>query len=147
MSAFMDRSYRIAPDGRSVVCYAVVGEEHNESLGEALAWRRNEIGRQEIEDASAILELRALMTLDDLLAAERAIGPEATVTLTRDQARLLCQISCAYVTERDVDSYQAPEERERIALLRSLSGPLMDTCCELAAAEQEATEKELLSSP
>lgn len=136
----MDRSYRIAPDGRSVVCYAVVALEENESLGEALAWRRDEIGRNGIEQASAVLELRALMTLDDLLTVEREIGPQATLTLTRDQARLLCQISGAYVTERDTDSYQPPEERDRIARLRGLAGPLMDLCCDFAAAEEEARE-------
>lgn len=140
MSAFMDRSYRIAPDGRSVVCYAVVGLHESESLGEALAWRRDEIGRAGLELADAVLELRALMTLDDLLAVERRLGPEATLTLTRDQARLLCQITGAYVTERDTDGYQPPEERDRIARLRDLAGPLMDLCCDFAAAEAEARE-------
>jgi hypothetical protein len=140
ISAFIDRSYRIAPDGRSVVCYAVVGLEENESLSEALAWRRDEIGRQGLEQASAVIALRALMTLDDMLAAERQVGPEATLTLTREQARLLCQISGAYVTERDTDSYQPPEERDRIARLRGLAGPLMDLCCEFAAADEEARE-------
>lgn len=140
MSAFMDRSYRIAPDGRSVVCYAVVGQEENESLGEALAWRRDEIGRNGLEEAGDVLELRALMTLDDLLAVQREVGPEATLTLTRDQAGLLCQISGAYVNERDTDGYQPPEERDRIARLRNLAGPLIDLCCEFAAAEAEARE-------
>ena len=140
MSAFMDRSYRIAPDGRSVVCYTVLAQEENESLGEALAWRREEIGRGGLEEAGDVLELRALMSLDDLLAVEREVGPEATLTLTRDQARLLCQISGAYVNERDTDSYQPPEERDRIARLRGLAGPLIDLCCEFAAAEEEARE-------
>ena len=140
MSAFMDRSYRIAPDGRSVVCHAVVGNGDSESLSPALAWRREEIGRRGVEDAAAVLELRALMTLDDMLAAERETGPEATLTLSGDQARLLCQISGAYVTERDSDGYQPPEERDRIARLRGLAGPLMDLCCEFAAAQDEARE-------
>lgn len=134
----MERSYRIASDGRGVVCDAVVAQDDNESLGEALAWRREEIGRHGIEEAAAVLELRALMTLDDLLAIEREIGPRATLTLTRDQATLLCQIAGAYVNGRDSDSYQPPEERERIARLRGLAGPLMDLCCEFAAAEDEA---------
>ncbi len=141
MSAFVDRSYRIARDGRRVVCDAVVDQDDNESLGEALAWRRDEISRQDLQDAGAVLELRALMTLDDLLGLERAIGPEATLTLTREQAGLLCQISSAYVTERDTDSYQPPEERDRIARLRGLAGPLMDLCCEFSAAEDEAREQ------
>jgi hypothetical protein len=138
ITAFMDRSYRIAPDGNSVVCDAVVGRDENEALGEALAWRREEIGRDGLEDASAVLELRALMTLDDLLAAGRETGPDAILELSRGQARLLCQFAGAYVTERDTDSYQPPEERDRIARLRGLAGPLMDLCCEFAAAEDEA---------
>jgi hypothetical protein len=141
MNAFMDRSYRITPDGRSVVCYAVVGRDENEALGAALAWRREEIGRNGLEDSSAVLELRALMTLDDLLVANREVGPDATIEFTRGQARLLCQITGAYVTERDTDSYQPPEERDRIARLRGLAGPLMDLCCEFAAAEDEARQR------
>ncbi len=141
MSAFMDRSYRIAADGRSVVCDAVVGREDNESLGEALAWRRDEIARSELQETSEVLELRALMTLDDMLLSAREVGPDATLTLTRGQARMVCQISGAYVTERDTDSYQPPEERDRIARLRGLAGPLMDLCCDFACAEDEAREQ------
>jgi len=141
MSAFMDRSYRIAPAERGVVCDAVVDREDNAALGDTLAWRREQIGREGIEDVAAVLELRALMSLDDLLAAGRDTGPDATVMLKRDQASLLCQIAGAYVTDRDGDDYQPPEERDRIARLRALAGPLMDLCCEFAAAEDEAREQ------
>jgi hypothetical protein len=141
MSAFMDRSYRIAPAERGVVCDAVVDREDNAALGESLAWRREQIGRDGLEDAAGVLELRALMSLDDLLGAVRDTGPDATLMLRRDQASLLCQIAGAYVTDRDVDGYQSPEERGRIARLRSLAGPLMDLCCEFAAAEDEAREQ------
>lgn len=141
MSAFMDRSYRIAPAERSVVCDAVVAREDNAALSESLAWRREQIGRDGLEAASAVLELRALMSLDDLLANVRDTGPDATVMLKRDQASLLCQIAGAYVTDRDGDGYQSPEERDRIARLRDLAGPLMDLCCEFAAAEDEARDQ------
>lgn len=141
MTAFMDRSYRIAPAERSVVCDAVVDRDDNAALAEALAWRREQVGREGLEDADAVIELRALMTLDDMLGAVVDRGPDATLTLKRDQARLLCQITGAYVTDRDVDSYQPPEERDRIARLRALAGPLMDLCCEFAAAESEARER------
>lgn len=140
ITSFMDRSYRIAPDARSVVCYATVAREDNEALSEALAWRRQEIGRDGLDDADAVIDLRALMTLDDLLAVSREIGPEMPLEFGRDQAQLLCQITAAYVTERDTDSYQPPEERDRIARLRALAGPLIDLCCEFAAAEDEARE-------
>ena len=141
MSAFMDRSYRIAPAERSVVCDAVVDREDNAALGDTLAWRREQIGREDIDDVAAVLELRALMSLDDLLGAVRDTGPDATLMLKRDQASLLCQIAGAYVTDRDRDEYQSPEERDRISRLRALAGPLMDLCCEFAAAEDEAREQ------
>jgi hypothetical protein len=135
----MDRSYRIAADGRTVVCDAVAGRTDIDVLGEAMAWRRGQLSRIGMQDADAVLALRALMTLDDLLGA--AGGDEAILTLPRDQAVMLCDIAGSYVTERDVESYQSPEERDRIARLRALAGPLMDTCCELAAAEDEVRER------
>lgn len=135
----MDRSHRIAADGRTVVCDAVAGRADIDVLGEAIARRRDELSRIGMDDADAVLALRALMTLDDLLGA--AGGDEAIVTLTREQALMLCEITGSYVSERDVESYQSPEERGRIARLRALAGPLMDTCCDLAAAEVEARER------
>jgi hypothetical protein len=80
------------------------------------------------------------MGLDDLLASTSVFGDEAPLTLTRDQAVMLCELATTYVAERDVESYQPLEERDRIAILRALSGPLMDCCCEFAAAQQEARE-------
>ncbi len=57
---------------------------------------------------------------------------------------MLCQISGAYVSGRDLEGYQSPEERDRIERLRGLAGRLMDTCCEFAAAEDEARERAIL---
>lgn len=135
----MDRSHRIAADGRTVVCDTIARRADIDTLGEAIARRRDELSRIGMQDADAVLALRALMTLDDLLGA--AGGDEAILTLTREQALMLCEIAGSYVTERDVESYQSPEERDRIARLRALAGPLMDTCCDLAAAEVEARER------
>jgi hypothetical protein len=138
MSAFMDRSYRIASDGRTVVCDAIAGRTDIDVLGEAIALRRDELARSEM-DVDAVLALRALMTLDDLLGA--ALGEQAVLTLSREQALTLTEIAGTYVTARDVESYQSPEERDRIARLRSLAGPLMDMCCELATADEQARER------
>jgi hypothetical protein len=121
------------------VCDAVASRPEIDVLGEAMAWRRNELSRVGMQEVEAVLALRALMTLEDLLGA--AAGDLAILSLTRDQALTLCEVAGSYVTERDVESYQSPEERDRIARLRALAGPLMDTCCELAAAEDEARER------
>lgn len=147
LSSFTDRSYRVAPGGRSVVCDTVASRDELDALREAIAWRRNQHSLSAFEDADSVLALRELIALDDLLLQTAAVETEALVTVDRGQALSLCEIAGAYVAERDVDSFQVPEERKRIAQLRTLSGPLMDACCELAAAEQEATKKELLSAP
>lgn len=137
ISAFMDRRYRIAPDGDGVVCDTVVGGDDLVALSDALAWRRDELSRVEIDDAEAVLTLRNLMVLDDMLLAANAFEQMTPLTVDRRQVHTLCEIAGAYVSERDVDSYQAPEERERIERLRVLAGRLMDCCSELAAAEDE----------
>ncbi|MDX6691383.1 MAG: hypothetical protein QOG15_2840 [Solirubrobacteraceae bacterium] len=146
MSSFTDRSYRVTRDGQGVVCDTIAQRDELDALRDAIAWKRDQQSWSVLDDAESVLALRALTTVDDLIAEALAYESEALVTLTRKHALALCEIAGAYVTERDVDSYQAPEERERIVRLRDLSGPLMDTCCELAAAEEEAREKELLTS-
>ena len=146
MSSFTDRSYRVARDGRSVVCDSIARRDELDALRDAIAWQRDRQSWMNLDDVDSVLALRALTAVDDVLAQTTALESEALVTLSREQARVLCEVAGTYVTERDVDSYQAPEERARIARLRALAGPLMDTCCELAAAEEEAREKALLTS-
>jgi hypothetical protein len=142
MTAFMDRSYRIGPDGRTVVCDTSAARHDVDALSAALSWRRDEVSRGHLQDADAVLALRALMVLDDMLATRADEGLIA-LTVTRQQVHMLCEVAGAYVAERDVDGYQAPEERERIERLRALAGPLMDCCSELAAAQDEARERSL----
>lgn len=144
-SSFTDRSYRIARDGRSVVCDTVAQRDELDALREAIAWRRERQSWTALDDAESVLALRSLTAVDDLLAASTELESEALVSVSREQALALCEVAGAYVSERDVDSYQAPEERGRIARLRRLAGPLMDACSELAAAEQEAHDKALLT--
>ena len=134
----MNRSFRIGRDDITVVCDAIFVRAEIDVLRDALAWRRDRLARADYDDASAVLVLRGWMVLDDLLAATSVFGDEAPLTLTREQARMLCEIATAYVAERDVESYQPAEERDRIALLRTQVGPLMDLCCEFALAQEEA---------
>ncbi|MDX6718270.1 MAG: hypothetical protein QOJ63_524 [Solirubrobacteraceae bacterium] len=142
-STLMQRSYRIGRDGATVVCDAILVRGENDALRDALAWRRDRLARVDHDDAAAVLVLRDWMRLDDLLGSTSVFGDEAPLTLTRHQAVMLCELATSYVTERDVESYQPVEERDRIALLRTLCGPLMDCCCELAAAQDEVRERPL----
>jgi hypothetical protein len=146
MSSFTDRSYRVDRHGRSVVCDTIAQRDELDALRDAIAWQRDRQSWMSLDDAESVLALRALTAVDDVLAETTALESEALVTLSREHALVLCETAGTYVAERDVDSYQAPEERARIARLRELGGPLMDTCCELAAAEEEAREKALITS-
>ena len=143
MSSLMERSYRIARDGRTVVCDTLALRGEIDVLRDALAWKRDRLSRVDHDDADIVLALRAWMTLDDMLAATSVFGDEAPLTLTSEQAIMLCELGTSYVAERDVESYQPLEERERIALLRELCGPLMDCCCEFVAAQAEVREPPL----
>jgi hypothetical protein len=134
----MERSYRIGRDGITVVCDASAVRGEIDAFRDALAWRRDQLARVDHDATDDVLALRAWMTLDDMLAATEVFGDEAPLTVTREQAQMLCELAASYVTERDVESYQPVEERDRIAILRALGGPLMDCCCEFAAAQEEA---------
>jgi len=139
----MERSLRLSPDARTIVCDVVAIRGEIDALRDALAWRRDGLSRVDHVEADAVLALRAWMTLDDMLASTDVFGDEAPMTLTREQAIMLCELTTAYVAERDVESYQPLEERERIALLRGLCGPLMDCCCDFAAAQDAVREPPL----
>jgi hypothetical protein len=140
MTSFMDRSYRIGPDGRTVVCDTMASRRDIGALRDALAWRRTEQSRVELDDADTVLRLRSIMVLEDMLDATSVYEDEAPLTLARAQVQMLCEVTGAYVSERDVESYQPPEERERIGLLRDLAGTLMDCCSELTVAHEQARE-------
>jgi hypothetical protein len=140
MTSFMERSYRIGPDGRTAVCDTIAARRDVDALRDALAWRRNELARVEMQDVDTVLALRALMTLEDMLQATVVYEENVPLTLVRDQVRTLCEVAGAYATDRDIDGYQAPEERERIERLRDFAGPLMDCCSELTAGQDQLHE-------
>jgi hypothetical protein len=143
MTTFMERSYRIGADGRTVVCDTIADRPDVDAIADALAWRRNALGRAELQEADTVLALRALMVLEDMLDSTRDYEEHVPLTVTREQVSMLCEIAGSYVSERDVPEYQAPEERVRIERLRGFAGPLMDCCSELAAAQDEAHERAL----
>ena len=143
MSTLMERSYRIARDGKTVVCDTLALRGEIDVLRDALGWKRDRLALLDHDDADAVLVLRSWMTLDDMLAATDVYEDQAPLTLTAEQAVMLCELATSYVTERDVESYQPLEERDRIALLRELGGPLMDCCCEFVAAQAEVREPPL----
>ena len=123
-SNLMNRSYRIGRDGTTVVCDATAVRGEIDVLREALAWKRDHARRASTTTTPTTCSCCAAgCTLDDLLAATSVFGDEAPLTLIREQAQMLCELAVSYVAERDVESYQPPEERDRIATLRALERP------------------------
>jgi hypothetical protein len=126
----------VAEDGRAVAVFDG-SLELRTALADALSWhvtRSFRVGG--LDEAGAVLELRAAGALADRLDEHRGIEGLATVRLNADQVRLLIGAASAYVMERDVESYQPPEERERIAQLSALVDPLFDLVADLDRADE-----------
>jgi hypothetical protein len=49
---------------------------------------------------------------------------------------MLIDAACGYLSERDTESYQPPEERARLAELSNLIDPLFDLVAELDRADE-----------
>lgn len=131
-----DDVHLVAEDGRAVAVFTL-GHERRAALADALSWylnRRFQAGN--VEEADAALELRASGALADRLDEHRGVEGRAPVRLTADQARMLIEAASAYRSERDVDEYQPPEERERLAELQQLIDPLFDLVSELDRADR-----------
>jgi hypothetical protein len=97
--------------------------------------RRTRFGAEAL-GAREVLELRALSTLAEQIDELAALGGHAVVRTGADGVSALAQAAIVYVGERDTESYQSPEERERLAALRELPEPLIELACELRRAEQ-----------
>jgi hypothetical protein len=126
----------VAEDGRAVAVFQA-GAGLRAALADALSWhvtRRFQLGA--LDGAETVLELRGAGALADRLDEHRGMEGLAPVRLNADQARLLIGAAAAYVSERDVESYQPPEERERLAELSALVDPLFDLVAQLDRADE-----------
>jgi hypothetical protein len=125
----------VADDGRAIAVFSA-GAERRAALADALSWELNRRFLVEGLDTGAALELRAAGALADQLDEFRGTEGLAPVRVNADQARLLIEAVCAYRAERDVESYQSPEERVRLAELAGLVDPLFDLVGDLDRADQ-----------
>jgi hypothetical protein len=131
-----DDLHLVAEDGRAVAVFTL-GPELRAALADALSWQvTRQFQAGALDEAEAVLELRSAGALADRLDQHRGVEGRAQVRLTSDQVRLLIGASAAYVSERDVESYQPPEERERIAQLSALIDPLFDLVADLDRADE-----------
>jgi hypothetical protein len=124
----------VVDDGRAVAVFAA-GAERRAAMADALSWhvtRRFQAGALEAE---GVVELRAAGALADRIDEHRDVEGKASIRLNVDQTRLLIEAVVAYVSERDTDAYQPPEERARIAELAELLDSLFDLVLDLDRAD------------
>jgi hypothetical protein len=87
-------------------------------------------------DAEGALAMYGVAAVHDQLADLAAAGGHATVRLDAVGLAVAAEAVALYLAERDVESYQSPEERQRIDLLRPMVEPLAELAADLRAAEQ-----------
>src|SRR3954470_24423827 len=131
----LDDLHLVADGGRAIAVFTA-GAERRAAMADALSWhvpRRFQAGALEAE---GVVELRAAGALADRIDEHRGVEAKASIRLNVDEARVLIDAVVAYVSERDTDAYQPPEERARIAELSAVVDPLFDLVLEPARADE-----------
>jgi hypothetical protein len=126
----------LVPDAGRAVAVFSAGDERRAAMADAISWQLSRRFQAGALEADAVLELRAAGALADRLDEHRGMDGMAPVRLSAKQVRLLIEAAVAYITERDVEGYQPPEERARIAELNVLIDPLFDLALKLDRADQ-----------
>jgi hypothetical protein len=125
----------VAEEGRAVAVFGLEAERRA-ALADALSWHISRRFQADELETDAVLELRYAGMLADRLDEHRGMEGMAPVRVNADQVRVLIEAAWAYIAERDVETYQPPEERERLALLVSLADPLFDLLGDLDRADE-----------
>ena len=122
-------------DGRAVAVFGL-DAERRAALADALSWRVTSRFQAEALNTATVLELREAGALADRLDQHRGVEGLWPVRVNADQVRLLIEAVVAYISERDPESYQPPEHRERLERLSELVDPLFDLAFELDQADK-----------
>jgi hypothetical protein len=125
----------VAEDGRAMAVFTAEATRRS-ALADALSWHVNRRFQSGALEADKVLELRAAGALADRIDVLRGVEGRAPVRVNADQVRALIEAASSYLMERNVDSYQSPEERERLAELSALIDPLFDLVAELDRADE-----------
>jgi len=86
-------------------------------------------------DADMVGQLRALDGLSEQAHRRGGHTSPAVFRVGAADASALSEAAALYVADRDVESYQSPQERDRISLLSQLSEPLRQVAVDLRAVE------------
>jgi hypothetical protein len=122
-------------DGRAVAVFTAE-ENIRDAIADALSFHVQRRFQVEGLEAEKVLQLRAAGALADRFDGFRGVEGRAEVRLNADQVRLVIEAVMGYRAERDVDSYQSPEERERLAMMGTLIDPLFDLLADIDRADE-----------
>jgi hypothetical protein len=125
----------VADSGRAVAVFAA-GAEQRAALADALSWHVTRQFQAEALEAEKVIELRAAAALADRLDEHRGVDAKASIRVNGDEVRLLIEAVVAYLSERDTETYQPPEERARLAELSPLLDSLFDLALDLDRADE-----------
>jgi hypothetical protein len=125
----------VADSGRAVAVFAA-GAEQRAALADALSWHVTRQFQAEALEAEKVIELRASAALADRFDEHRGVDAKASIRVNGDEVRLLIEAVVAYLSERDTESYQPPEERARLAELSPLLDSLFDLALDLDRADE-----------
>lgn len=126
----------LVPEGDRAVAVFALASEPRDALADALSWHLTRRFQSEELEAGNVIELRSVGALADRIDEHRGVDARAPIRVNGDEVRLLIEAVVAYVSERDTESYQPPEERARIGVLSALLDPLFDLALELDRADQ-----------
>jgi hypothetical protein len=126
----------LVAEGDRAVAVFLVAMEPRSALADALSWLVTRRFQAESLEAEKVIELRSAAGLADRIDEHRGIDAMAPVRVNADEVRLLIEAVVTYVSERDTESYQPPEERARLAELTGLLDPLFDLALELDRADE-----------
>ena len=107
------------------------------ALADALSfYLRRRFGGDELQMASDALSLRCFSELSQRLQSVSSAGMGGRLVVGQSELHALREALSFYLAERDTESYQPPEERERLQELRELSEPLGDVIAAAPGAER-----------
>ena len=123
-------------EGDRAVAVFMVASDPRAALADALSWLVTRRFQAESLEAEKVIELRAAAALADRIDEHRGVDAKAPVRVNADEVRLLIEAVVSYVSERDTESYQPPEERARLSELSALLDPMFDLALDLDRADE-----------
>jgi hypothetical protein len=135
VASMLEDLHLVAENDRAVAVFMVAVEPRT-ALADALSWLVTRRFQAEALEAEKVIELRGAAALADRIDEHRGIDAKAPIRVNADEVRLMIEAVVSYVSERDTESYQPPEERARLAELAALLDPLFDLALELDRADQ-----------